>query len=91
MKRSDTRVGLSADIHTDNIAQGEVVECKHTGTKEPDRKSNPLVNSQSVDKVENCKSSQEDTNKNNQDMNQGEMVEGIQPEANSQSVDKVEN
>ena len=34
MKRSGTKVSLSAEIHNDNIAQGEVVEDKHTETKE---------------------------------------------------------
>ena len=34
MKRSGTKVSLSAEIHNDNIAQGEVVKDKHTETKE---------------------------------------------------------
>ena len=59
MKRSGTKVSLSAEIHNDNIAQGEVVEDKHTGPKEPDRTSTPLVNIQPVDIVENRKNSKE--------------------------------
>ena len=58
IKRSDTEVGLPVDIHADTIDQGEVAKGKHTGTKEPYRKSNLLVNSQSVDKIEICKSNQ---------------------------------
>ena len=47
------KVSLVADVHNDNIAQGKVVEGKHTGTKEPDRKADHLVNSQSVDTMKN--------------------------------------
>ena len=56
IKRSDTRAGLPVDIHSDNIAQGEVGKGKHTGTNEPYRKSDLLVNSKSIDKKEICKS-----------------------------------
>ena len=82
IKRSDTKIRLPVDIHADTIDQGEVAKGKHTGTKEPYRKSDLLVNSQSVNKVEICKSNQEDTNKNNDDMYKGEMVEDMQPDDN---------
>ena len=39
IKRSDTKVGLPVDIHADTIDHGEVAKGKHTGTKEPYRKS----------------------------------------------------
>ena len=79
MKRSDTRVGLPVDIHSDNIDRREVAKGKHTGTKEPYQKSDLLVNRQFVDKVEICKSNQENTNEYNGDTNKEGMVEGMQP------------
>ena len=80
IKKSDTRVGLTVNIHSDNIKQEKVAKSKHTGIKEPYRKSDLLVNSQSVEKVEICKSNREDTNKNNDDMYKGGMVEDMQPD-----------
>ena len=71
IKKSDTRVGLTVNIHSDNIEQEKVAKSKHTGTKEPYCKSDLLVNSQSIEKVEICKPNWEDTNKNNDDMYKG--------------------
>ena len=80
IKSSDTEVGLPVDIHVDNIDQGKVAEGKHTGTKEPRRMSDLLINNQSVDKIGICKPNLEDTNKNNADMYREEMVEDMQPD-----------
>ena len=47
------------EIHSVDIAQGEVVKDKHTGIERPDGKSNPSVNIHPVNKVENHRDSKE--------------------------------
>ena len=49
--RMDMKSNLSTEFHAVSIARGEVVEGKHTETKESGQKSDNVVRSQSVDKM----------------------------------------
>ena len=57
-----------------------MIKGKHTGIERPDGKSNLSVGIHSIKQIANCKPSQEKTNKNVADIDQGEVVEGMQPE-----------
>ena len=80
IKRSGPEVRLPADIHADAIDQGKVAKVKYTGTKEPRRKANLLMNSESVDKIEICKPTLEHINTNDADMFEEEIDGNMQPD-----------
>ena len=65
---------LSTEIHAVSIAQGKVDENKYVIIERPDRKSNHLIDTQSVNKIEFCKHNQEESN-----MHRRKAVEERQP------------
>ena len=58
----DMKSDLSTEIHAVSIAQGEVVKNGYVRIERPDRKSNHLVDTQSVNKIEFFKHNQEESN-----------------------------
>ena len=76
IKRSDPEVRLPADIHADEIEQGNVAKIKSTGTEEP----NLLINNKSVEDMEICKTNLKNINTIDTDTFKEKGNENVQPD-----------